>query len=59
MVNHLTNTLQHIGNAIHAITQGSAIGSALVGACAAVMGFITPIQWLLWICFAMTVVDMI
>lgn len=56
---HLTNTLQHISNAINSITQGSAIGNVLVGAWATVMGFIAPIQWLLWICFAMTVVDMV
>lgn len=59
MTNHLVNTFNHLGNVVNNITQGSAVGNVLVGAWAAVMGFIAPIQWLLVICFAMTVVDMI
>lgn len=55
---NLTHTLQHIGNAISSITQGSALGDMLVGASAIIMGFIAPVQYLLLICFATTIVDM-
>lgn len=56
---HITQTLQHIGHAISSITQGSALGNVAVGAAAMITGFIAPVQSLLLICFATTVMDMI
>ena len=56
---HITHTLQHIENAIYGMTNGSILGSMLVGAITAVAGFLAPIQYLLYICFACTVIDMI
>lgn len=58
MIKHLSQTLQHIGTAINSITQGSIIGKWAVGLVSAVAAFITPIQYLLMICFAATIVDM-
>lgn len=59
MISHLTQTSQHIENAIYGMTQGSVLGGMLVGAVTAIAGFLAPIQYLLYICFATTVVDMI
>lgn len=58
MIKHLSQTLQHIGTAVNSITQGSIIGKWAVGLVSAVAAFITPIQYLLMICFAATIVDM-
>ena len=58
MIKHLSQTLQHISTAINSITQGSIIGKWAVGLVSAVAAFITPIQYLLMICFAATIVDM-
>lgn len=58
MIKHLSQTLQHIGNAINSIAQGSTIGTWLVGIGSIITAFLTPIQYLLMICFAATVVDM-
>lgn len=58
MIKHLSQTLQHIGAAINSITQGSMIGKWAVGLMSAAAAFITPIQYLLMICFAATIVDM-
>lgn len=59
MVHHLFNTLARIGDAINGMVNGSFIGKMLVGAGAAIVSFLTPIKWLLAICFATTVADMI
>lgn len=59
MINHLTHTFTSIGNAINSITCGNALGNVFVGILAAVTGFLTPIQGLLTICFATTLIDMI
>lgn len=59
MANHFIHTLQQIGNTINAIVNGSFLGKMLVGASAAITAFLAPIQWLLVICFATTVLDMI
>lgn len=56
---NLMHTLQHIGNVIGNITQGSVLGDLAVGIGATIMGFIAPVQYLLLVCFATTVVDMI
>lgn len=56
---HVTDTLHHIGNVVNNITNGSVLGNMLVGACATIAGFLAPIKYLLLICFAMTVMDMI
>lgn len=58
-MNHLSQTISRIGDAIQGITQGSFIGSTLVGAAAAITGFFAPVKGLLSICFATTLVDMI
>lgn len=58
-MSHFIQTLQHIGQAISAITQDSVLGKFLVGAGAAITGFLAPVASLLGICFATTIVDMI
>lgn len=59
MIKHLSQTLQHIGTAVNSITQGSIIGKWIIGLTSAITAFLTPIQYLLMICFAATIVDMI
>lgn len=56
---HLGNTIHHVENAICNMTNGSAFGSMAVGAGALFTSFIAPVQWLLVVCFALTVLDMI
>lgn len=59
MIKHLSQTLQHIGDAINSMTQGSIIGNWFVGIGSIIAAFLTPIQYLLMICFAATIVDMV
>lgn len=59
MADHFIHTLEQMQNAINAIVNGSVIGKLLLSAGAAVTAFLAPVQWLLVICFATTVVDMI
>jgi hypothetical protein len=40
---NLMHTLQHIGNVIGNITQGSVLGDLAVGVGATIMGFIAPV----------------
>lgn len=56
---HLTETLSHMWNSLNSMTQGTVIGNVLVGAAVSIAGFFAPIQDLLIICFATTIVDMI
>lgn len=58
-MSHFTQTLQHIGNAIQSITQGSTAGKIVVGLGSAALGYVTPVAGLLGICFATTVADMV
>lgn len=58
-MSHLSQTIQHIGNAITNMTHGNMFGAFLVGALSTAIGFLAPIKSLLLICFATTVVDMI
>ena len=51
--------LASIGSAVNGITQGSSIGKFLTGVGSAIVGFFSPIVYLLLICFVATVVDMI
>lgn len=59
MIQNLTHTIQHMSATLNTIANGSAIGAAIIGVCSAVIGFLTPIKWLLCVCFATTVIDMI
>ena len=59
MIQHLSDTLTHIGNTLHAMAQGSSIVKFLIGMGSAVVGFYAPIWYLLCICFATTIIDMI
>ena len=59
MAQHFLHTLQHMGQVVNSMVNGSFIGKMLIGASAAVTAFLTPIKWLLVICFATTFVDMI
>lgn len=59
MAHHFIHTIEHIWNAVNAMVNGSIIGKFLLSAGAIVTAFFAPIQWLLLICFATTVVDMI
>ena len=49
---HFSQTIQHIGNAINAMTQNTLFGKFLVGLGVAAVSFVTPIADLLMICFA-------
>ena len=59
MISHLSQTLDHIGSAINTIVSGSVIGKLMVGFCSATIAYFAPIWYLLLICFATTVVDMV
>lgn len=59
MVQHISNTLHNIGATLNAMVQGSSIGKFLVGLGSAVIGYYAPIWYLLLICFATTIVDMV
>ena len=59
MVQHFLHTLEQIGTTINTIVNGSFLGKLLVSASAVITAFLAPIQWLLVICFATTVLDMI
>lgn len=59
MTQHLSETLQHMGSTLNAMVNGSAVGKFLVGLGSAVVGYYAPIWYLLLICFATTVIDMI
>ena len=59
MTKHLTKMLASIGSAVNGIAQGSSIGKFLIGVGSAIVGFFSPIVYLLLICFVATVVDMI
>lgn len=50
--------IQHIGETINTITNGSAFGSFMIGAGAVATAYITPIVGLIVTCFALTVADM-
>ena len=59
MIQHLSHTLQNIGNTLNAMVNGSSLGKFLLGAGAAVISYFAPIWYLLIICFATTGIDMI
>ena len=59
MIHHLSNTLHNIAGTLNAMVNGSAVGKFLVGLGSAVVAYFAPIWYLLVICFATTVVDMI
>lgn len=59
MAHNFFHTIGRIGEVINDMVNGSFIGKMLVGAGAAIVSFLTPIKWLLAICFATTVADMI
>ena len=59
MIRHLTKVLNNIGAAMEGFSHGNTIGKFLVGIGSAVIGFFSPIVYLLLICFVATVVDMI
>ena len=56
---HLISTVQHISTCLGQIAHGSTISKVLIGCLTAIAGFFAPIKYLLLICFATTVVDMI
>lgn len=59
MIQHITKALNSIGNAMEGFSQGTGLGKFLIGACSAVVGFFSPVIYLILICFATTVIDMI
>lgn len=59
MADHFVHTLETMSNAINQMVNGSVIGKFLLSAGAAITAFLAPVQWLLVICFATTVMDMI
>lgn len=56
---HLTNTVSHIFASLGQITGGSMLNKIVVASTVAIASFLAPIKWLLLICFATTIVDMI
>ena len=59
MIQHLSQTLSNIAATLNTMVNGSTIGKFLIGAGSAVVGYFAPIWYLLVICFATTIVDMI
>lgn len=59
MIHHLSETLSRMGAALNSMVNGSAVSKFLIGLGSAVVGFYAPIWYLLIICFATTVIDMI
>ena len=59
MIQHITKMLSSIGSAVNGITQGSSIGKFLIGVGSAVIGFFSPVIYLLLICFVTTIIDMV
>lgn len=59
MIQHLSKTLSSIASSLNAMVNGSTIGKFLIGLGSAVIGFYAPIWYLLVICFATTLIDMI
>lgn len=59
MIKHLSQTLSHIVSAVNSIAQDSIIGKWAIGLVSVATAFLAPIQYLLMICFAATVVDMV
>lgn len=56
---HLMSTIQHISTCLGQIAHGSTLSKILIAGATAIAGFFAPIKYLLLICFATTVVDMI
>lgn len=56
---HLSQTIQNIGATINAIANGSPIAKLFVGLGSAIVGYFANIWYLLVICFATTIVDML
>lgn len=59
MIKHLSQTLSHIISAVNSIAQDSIIGKWAIGLVSIATAFLAPIQYLLMICFAATIVDMV
>lgn len=59
MTTHISETLSHIGSTLNSMVHGSSIGKFLVGVGSAVISYFAPIWYLLVICFATTLLDMI
>lgn len=55
----ISQTLQRICTVINEITNDTFIGKLIISAGSVVTSFLAPIQYLLMICFATTIVDMI
>jgi hypothetical protein len=58
MIHNLSNTLHSINATLNTMVNGSVIGKFFVGLGSAIIGYLTPIRWLLCICFATTFIDM-
>ena len=59
MIQHLSHSLSNIYNTLNSMLNGSVIGKVLLGASSAIVSYLAPIWYLLVICFATTIVDMI
>lgn len=59
MIQHITKILNSIGTAMEGFSQGTAIGKFLLGLGSAVVGFFSPIVYVLLVCFVTTIIDMI
>ena len=59
MIQHLSNGLSRIYDTVNAMVNGSVIGKTLIAVGSAVVSYFAPIWYLLVICFATTILDMV
>ena len=59
MIQHLSHSLSNIYNTLNSMINGSIIGKVILAAGSTVVSYLAPIWYLLVICFATTIVDMV
>lgn len=59
MIQHLSNALLRIYDTANAMVNGSVIGKTLIAVGSAIVSYLAPIWYLLVICFATTILDMV
>lgn len=59
MIQHLSNALSRIYDTANAMVNGSVIGKTLIAVGSAIVSYFAPIWYLLVICFATTILDMV
>ena len=59
MISHISQTLSNMSATLNAMVNGSSIGKFFIGLGSTAVSYFAPIWYLLVICFATTIVDMI